>query len=60
MRVFGSRCWYVVPKKDVQKLNNARTREALMKDYSSRSKGYIYIYISYGMLMLGSLLCHEM
>ena len=39
MRVFGSRCWYVVPKKDVQKLN-ARTREALMKDYSSRSKGY--------------------
>ena len=30
---------YVVPKKDVQKLD-ARTGEALMKGYSTQSKGY--------------------
>ena len=29
MRVFDAQCWYVVPKKDVQKLD-ARTPEALM------------------------------
>ena len=39
MRVFGSQCWYVLPKKDVQKLD-ARTREALMMGYSTQSKGY--------------------
>ena len=39
MRVFGSQCWYVLPKKDVKKLD-ARTREALMMGYSSQSKGY--------------------
>ena len=39
MRVFGSQCWYVLPKKHVQKLD-ARTREALMMGYSTQSKGY--------------------
>ena len=39
MRVFGSQCWYVLPKKDVKKLD-ARTREARMMGYSSQSKGY--------------------
>ena len=39
MRVFASQCWYVLPKKDVKKLD-ARTREALMMGYSSQSKGY--------------------
>ena len=48
-RVFVSQYWYVVPKKDVQKLN-ARTREALMM----RLFGLRVKVISYRMLMLGS------
>ena len=38
-RVFGSECWYVVPRKKVKKLD-ARAREATMMGYSSQSKGY--------------------
>eukprot|EP00171_Calliarthron_tuberculosum_P023532 IDg23532t1 len=39
MRVFGSLCWYVVPRNKVQKLD-ARSREALLMGYSKQSKGY--------------------
>ncbi len=38
-RVFGSKCWYVVPKNKVRKLD-ARSKEGLMMGYSSQSKGY--------------------
>ncbi len=39
LRVFGSKCWYVLPKKKVKKLD-ARSKEGLMMGYSSQSKGY--------------------
>lgn len=39
VRVFGCQCWYVVPKKDVKKLD-PRSREGVMVGYSSQSKGY--------------------
>ena len=39
MRVFGSQCWYVKPKRNMQKLD-VRTRDALMMGYCGQSKGY--------------------
>ena len=39
LRVFGSQCWYVVPKQKVKKLD-PRAREAIMMGYSTQSKGY--------------------
>ena len=39
IRVFGSKCWYTIPKKKVKKLD-PRARLAIMMGYSSRSKGY--------------------
>ncbi len=38
-RVFGSKCWYVIPKNKVRKLD-ARSKEGLMMGYSTQSKGY--------------------
>ncbi len=39
MRVFGSRCWYVLPGHKVKKLDS-RAREARFVGYASSSKGY--------------------
>ena len=39
MRVFGARCWYVIPRAEVKKLD-ARAKEAVMMGYSKQSKGY--------------------
>ncbi len=39
LRVFGSKCWYVVPKSKLKKLD-ARSKMAIMVGYSSHSKGY--------------------
>ena len=39
MRVFGARCWYVLPRAKVKKLD-PRAREAVMMGYSAQSKGY--------------------
>lgn len=39
LRVFGSKCWYVIPKHKLKKLD-ARSREGLMMGYSTQSKGY--------------------
>ncbi len=39
LRVFGFKCWYVVPKSKVQKLD-ARSKAGIMIGYSSMSKGY--------------------
>lgn len=39
LRVFGSKCWYVIPKSKVKKLD-ARSKEGLMMGYSTQSKGY--------------------
>ncbi len=39
MHVFGSKCWYVLPKKQVKKLD-ARAREGMFVGYSENSKGY--------------------
>ena len=39
LRVFGSKCWYVVPKKLLKKLD-PRSQEAIMIGYSSCSKGW--------------------
>ena len=39
LRVFGSECWYVVPKRKIKKLN-PRSRKAMMMGYSSQSKTY--------------------
>eukprot|EP00171_Calliarthron_tuberculosum_P022915 IDg22915t1 len=39
MRVFGSKCWYVIPSSKVRKLD-ARSKEAIMVGYSTQSKGY--------------------
>lgn len=38
-RIFGERCFYVLPKKKVKKLDN-RSREALFIGYLENSKGY--------------------
>ena len=39
LRVFGSKCWFVLPKIKVQKLD-ARSKEGIMIGYSQQSKGY--------------------
>ena len=39
VRVFGSKCWYVLPKTKVSKLD-ARAREGMFVGYSDQSKGY--------------------
>ena len=39
LRVFGARCWYILPKKKVKKLD-ARGRLAVMMGYPSGCKGY--------------------
>lgn len=39
MRVFGSKCWYVIPRSKVGKLD-ARSKEAMMVGYAAQSKGY--------------------
>ena len=39
LRIFGSKCWYVLPKTHVRKLD-PRARVGLMIGYSSQSKGY--------------------
>ena len=39
LRIFGSKCWYVLPKTKIKKLD-ARAREAMMVGYASNSKGY--------------------
>ena len=39
VRVFGSKCWFVLPKKDVKKLD-CRAREGMFVGYSENSKGY--------------------
>ncbi len=38
-RVFGCKCWYVLPKTRVRKLD-ARSKRGLMMGYSTQSKGY--------------------
>lgn len=37
--VFGSKLWYLIPKKKVKKLD-PRFREAIMMGYPKQSKGY--------------------
>jgi transposase InsO family protein len=37
MRVFGSRCWYVIPSSNVRKLDS-RSKEAMTVCYASQSK----------------------
>jgi hypothetical protein len=39
VRVFGSKCWYTVPRRKLKKLD-PRSREAVMMGYSNQSKGY--------------------
>ena len=39
LRVFGSKCWYIVPKSKVKNLD-ARSGTGLIMGYSSQSKGY--------------------
>lgn len=39
LRVFGAKCWYVVPKVKVRKLD-ARSHESMMFGYAPNSKGY--------------------
>ncbi len=39
LRVFGCKCWFVLPKFKVKKLD-ARSKEGLMMGYSTQSKGY--------------------
>ena len=39
LRVFGSRCWYTVPKEKLRKLD-ARARIAIFVGYSEQSKAY--------------------
>ena len=38
-RVFGCRCWYVIPKGKIRKVE-PRSKEGIMLGYSSNSKGY--------------------
>ena len=39
IRVFGSKCWYVVPKHKIKELD-VRSREGIFVGYSTQSKGY--------------------
>lgn len=39
LRVFGSRCWYILPRAKIKKLDQ-RAREAIMIGYSKSSKAY--------------------
>ena len=39
LRIFGSKCWYVIPKERKKKLD-ARAHEGILLGYSSQSKGY--------------------
>jgi Reverse transcriptase (RNA-dependent DNA polymerase)/Integrase core domain/GAG-pre-integrase domain len=39
LRVFGSKCWYTIPKESVKKLDD-RTSEAIMIGYPKNTKGY--------------------
>lgn len=39
LRVFGSRCWYRIPKRSMNKLN-PRAKEAILVGYASHEKGY--------------------
>ena len=39
LRIFGAKCWYVVPKTKLRKLD-ARSRESMMAGYAPNSKGY--------------------
>ena len=39
LRVFGCRCWYMIPKSKVKKLSS-RAREAVMIGYAEQSKAY--------------------
>jgi len=52
LRVFGCKCWYVVPKKFVSKLDE-RSAPAIFVGYATRSKAYKLIDIAtHGMLFL--------
>jgi hypothetical protein len=39
LRVFGSKCWYTIPKENIKKLDD-RTSEAIMIGYPKNTKGY--------------------
>jgi hypothetical protein len=39
LRIFGSKCWYVIPKTQTRKLDD-RSSEAMMIGYSTPQKGY--------------------
>ncbi len=39
LRIFGSKCWYMIPKTKLRKLDS-RAREALLIGYATQSKGY--------------------
>jgi hypothetical protein len=39
LRVFGSKCWYIIPKESFKKLDD-RTSEAIMIGYPKNTKGY--------------------
>ncbi len=39
LRIFGSKCWYIVPRTKLQKLDS-RARPAIMIGYAKQSKGY--------------------
>ena len=39
LRIFGSKCWYIIPKKNVKKLD-PRAREAIFIGYPLSTKGY--------------------
>jgi hypothetical protein len=39
LRVFGSKCWYTLPKESIKKLDD-RTSEAMMIGYPKNTKGY--------------------
>ena len=39
LRIFGCKCWFVLPKIKVQKLDT-RSKEGIMLDYYPQSKGY--------------------
>ena len=59
MRVFGSRCWYILPKKKVKKLD-ARSKEGIMMGYSKQSKGYkIWDENSKKFIVSRDIKCHE-
>jgi Reverse transcriptase (RNA-dependent DNA polymerase)/gag-polypeptide of LTR copia-type/Integrase core domain/GAG-pre-integrase domain len=39
LRVFGSKCWYTIPKENIKNLDD-RTSEAIMIGYPKHTKGY--------------------